>query len=336
MVGKKPFISVVITNKNALKWLPKCLTSLEKQTYKNFEVVFVDNMSTDDSLTFVKKKFPWVRIVINKVDGGFAGGNNVGVKNAKGEYVLLMNTDAFIDRDCLQKLSDYLKKNPSCHFGQLDERRYDKTFLPDRHLIFGMDPFGYPIGTNGRGPIFYADGAALLSKRSLYLKLGGFDEAFYLYLEDMDLSWRMQLAGEKVYYLENIPMYHYGGGTSVTTQATKNSYTTTAGRRYHAQKNNIRALIKNYSIGNLVWALPGSILLAFAEAYLYLLKGNVSGFIAIHKSVLWNLAHLNDTLSVRQKIQQSRKVKDDVILKNILKKVSKFESFKFHGVPLMR
>jgi hypothetical protein len=141
--------------------------------------------------------------------------------------------------------------------------------------------------------------------------------------------------GEKVYYLENIPMYHFGGGTSVTTQAKKNSYTTTAGRRYHAQKNNLRALIKNYSLSYLVWTLPISILLALGEAYLYLLRGNVSGFIAIHKALYWNCTHIGNTLAARKKIQSSRKVDDDEIFKNVVKLISKFESFKFHGVPLM-
>src|SRR3990167_8345343 len=99
-----PLISVIITNKNALKWLEKCLSSLEKQTFKNFEVVFVDNVSTDGSIKYVEKAFPQVRIIRNKKDLGFAGANNVGVEHAKGQYVFLINTDTELFPDTMEAL----------------------------------------------------------------------------------------------------------------------------------------------------------------------------------------------------------------------------------------
>jgi len=332
----KPFISVIITNKNAFKWLDKCLASLESQTYRNFEVLFVDNLSTDGSTEYVEKSFPWVQVIRNKIDLGFAGANNIGVKRAKGVYVFLMNTDAFLETDTLSKLASVLINNPEYHLMQLDEKKYDKSDLPDRYLIFSMDIFGYPVGTNGKGPIFYADGAALVATRKLFMQLNGFDEDFYMYLEDMDLSWRARIAGEKVYFLKNIYVYHSTGGTSVPTIMKGSSYTTTSSRRFHAQKNNLRSIIKNYSLANILWALPISLLLASAEGFLYLWKGNLAGFIALHKAIWWNIVHLSETLKERAYVQRLRRIHDSVIMKNMRYVISKLGSIKHHGIPNMK
>lgn len=332
---KAPTLSIVITNKNAMKWLDKCLTSLQKQTSKDFEVVFVDNQSTDGSYKYVQKKYPWVKTYLNKTDLGFAGANNEGVQKAKGEFVFLMNTDAYVDQNFVEKVLKALKDHPDCEYAQVNVKRYDKTYLPDKYLIFNMDIFGYPIGTNGKGRMFYADGAAVIMKRSLFLKLGGFDEKFFMYLEDLDLAWRSKLVGVKVFFFKDIVVYHFAGGTSATTHAEKNSYTTTSGRRFHAQKNNLRALLKNYSVINLLWALPGSIALALGEGVLYLLKGNVQGLLAMLKAIGWNIVYIDDTLRERKKVQAMRTVSDGAIIATLEKKISKWGSLMYHGVPKM-
>lgn len=331
-----PFFSVIITNKNAYKWLDKCLSSLNQQKFKNFEVIFVDNKSTDDSIEFVKRKFGWVKIVKNNKDLGYACANNLGAKIAKGIYLFLMNTDSYLKKDMFQKLSSILLNHPEYHLMQLDEKQYDKKCLPDRYLIFNMDLFGYPIGTNGKGPIFYADGAGLVITKKLFSRLRGFDEKFYMYLEDVDLSWRARLLGEKIYFIKNIHVYHYTGGTSISTHTTNRTYITTACRRYHAQKNNLRCLLKNYSFINVLWSFPVSVLLSSIEGFLYLIKGNLVGFIILHKAILWNIVYLVDTLKERKLTQRTRVISDDQILAITAKTISKFHTLQFHGIPSMK
>lgn len=331
-----PFISIIITNKNAFKWLNKCLTSLKQQVYKNFEVILVDNNSIDKSIKFVRRKFPWVKIIKNRQDEGYAQANNIGAEKARGEYLFLMNTDSYLAENTLQKLFSMLKKHPEYRLMQLDEKQYDKKSLPDRYLIFSIDCFGYPTGTNGKGPIFYADGAGLVISRELFKQLNGYDKKFYMYLEDMDLSWRARLLGEEVYFLRNIYVYHATGGTSLPTHADDVSYTTTVNRRYHAQKNNLRCLIKNYSAINILWALPVSILLASLEGFLYLIRGNFLGFAALHKAILWNVVNLYDTLKERRQIQKLRIVEDSIILARTVKIISKLHFLRNRGIPSMK
>ncbi len=334
--SSSPLISVIITNKNALRWLRKCLTSLKQQSYKNFEVIFVDNNSTDKSLQLVESKFRWVKTVKNERDEGYAKANNIGALKAKGSYLLLMNTDSYLEKNTLQKLSSLLIKHPEYRLMQLDEKEYDKSPLPDRYLIFSMDCFGYPIGTNGRGPIFYADGAGLVISAKLFKKLNGYDEKFYMYLEDMDLSWRARMSGEDVFFLKDVFVYHATGGTSIPTHTNTTLYTTTLNRRYHAQKNNLRALIKNYSVINILWSLPVSILLASLEGSLYLLRGNILGFAALHNAIWWNITNLPDTLLERKRVQKMRKVSDRFILVKTVKTISKFQSLIHFGIPQMK
>lgn len=331
-----PLISIIITNKNAFKWLDKCFSSLKRQSFKNFEVIFVDNKSTDGSVQFVEKKFPRVKVIKNRRDEGYAQANNIGAQNATGKYLLLMNTDSYLEKDAIRKLTFVFSKHPEYHLMQLDEKQYDKKPLPDRYLIFGIDCFGYPTGTNGKGPIFYADGAGLVITKKLFYQLNGYDKKFYMYLEDMDLSWRARLMGEEVYFLKNIFVYHSTGGTSLPTHINTFSYTTTVNRRYHAQKNNLRSLIKNYSFINVLWTLPVSISLASLEGFLYLTKGNVLGFLALHKAIAWNILNLPDTLKERRRIQKSRTVEDSVILARTIKIVSKFHFLRSRGIPSMK
>lgn len=328
-----PLISIVITCHNAYKFLDKCFSSLRTQTFKDFEVVFVDNDSPDQSLEFIKRKYPETVIVESLKDLGFAGANNLGATVTKGKYLFLLNADTYLDPDTMLKLSKYLKRHPDCHIGQMDIRNYTKTNLKDPPFTFNIDRFGYPIAP---GNIFYADGAGIIITRELFFKLRGFDERFYMYLEDLDLSWRARLIGEDVHILEGIYVFHYAGGTSVSTQLKQGNYTTSYRRRYDAQKNNLRSLIKNYALSTLIWTLPTSILLASAEGWLYLLKGNLRGFYLLHKAIWWNLVNIKDTLSARREIQGMRKISDKVILDYADKRISKFHSLLLHGVPRVK
>ncbi len=330
---QKKLFSVIISNKNAKKWLNKCFTSLKNQTYKNVEVIFIDNASTDDSVGFVKHRFPWVRIIVNKKDLGPGLAMNKAAKSARGKFLFFMNTDSYLDDDALEKLASILQQYPNYELVELSMKNYERTNMKDKPYKFGMDIFGYPMPSD---KIFYADvcGAAIL--KSLFDKIGGFDDKFYMYLDDLDLSWRVRMLGKDIQLLENVYIYHHTGGTSIPTSSLyhqKNTYTTTLSRRLHAQKNNIRTLLKNYSLPNLMWSLPISVMLASAEGFLYLIKGDVQGFFALHKAIWWNIINFPDTLKKRKKVQSQRVVGDSDILKYCEKKVAKVHSLLSHGIP---
>lgn len=331
----KPYFSIIITCKNALQWLEKCITSIQKQTYKQYEILFVDDGSTDTSLDFVKKNYPDIVIVENLANVGFARANNAGATVSKGTHLLILNADTYMDTGTLEIAAAYIAKHPSHSYMQLDIRKYDKSNMDGEACIFGMDRFGYPIW-KGSGEPFYADAAAMIIQRDLFFKLGGFDESYFIYLEDLDLAWRARLLGKQIHYIPQSYVYHFAGGTSVSTQNKKGSYVTTVRRRYDAQKNNLRSILKNFELSNVVWILPTSCAMASVEGFLYLLKGNISGFIALHKSILWNITHLTDTLAERKKMQSTRTISDKQLFEKIDKRISKLHSLLLFGVPSMK
>jgi len=328
-----PLISIIIANYNTIKWLEKCISSIQEQNYTNYEIIVVDDVSTDKSVEYLQKNFQNIIIIKNLKNIGYGGANNRGASVAKGEYLLILNVDTYLNKDTLRKLSDVIHKNPEYDLMQMDVKNYDKTEPKTKYRYTGMDIFGYPLGSN---TFFYADGCALVIKKSLYNKLHGFDESYFMYLEDIDLSWRARLLGSIVIFLKGINVYHYGGSTSVSTHSRGHEHATTFNRRFQTQKNNLRSLIKNYSLLTVLFTVPISCMLAFGEAWLFLLTGNFKGFVVLHKAVWWNVVHLPDTLQERMRIQKTRLLPDAEILKLCEKRLSKLDSFLAHGVPSLK
>src|SRR5579859_7220835 len=113
---RAPYLSIIITNYNAKKFFKRLFTSIRRQTFKDFEIIFVDNCSTDDSVIYLKENFPEVNVYVNKKDLGFSGANNVGARKAKGEYLLILNTDTYLAVDSLKNAITFMKKkeNRNC------------------------------------------------------------------------------------------------------------------------------------------------------------------------------------------------------------------------------
>lgn len=211
-----PTCSVVIVNWNGLQHLQVCLTSLEKQLFTDFEVILVDNASTDGSLEFLQSRFPRVRLLSQDRNLGFAGGCNAGIREARGRYVALLNNDTEADPGWLQELIAAIESNPNIGFCASKI-----LFFDDRRVI---DAAGDGFGTNGIGfkrghgefdkgydlptPVFGACAAAALYRRSLFERVGYFDEDFFLIFEDVDLSFRARLAGFQCLFVPTARVYH--------------------------------------------------------------------------------------------------------------------------------
>lgn len=328
-----PLISIIITNFNAYQWLDRCLGSIKQQKFSSYEVIFVDDGSTDGSYEYVQKKFSWCVCIKNTMNVGFAMSNNIGARAARGTYLFFLNADTYLEKDTLVKLAKAMYNNPAYTLAQLDIRKYDKSNMNGQACTFTIDRFGYPIWSGREDTIFYADAAAMVIKSAVFKELGGFDERFYIYLEDLDLSWRARICGYSVHFIPKVYAYHYAGGTSVSTHAKGKTYTTTVRRRFDAQKNNLCTILKNVELKNLIWMVPGSVLLASAEGFLYLLKGNVGGFFALHNAIMWNILNIAHTRNKRSAIQKRRTVADKEIFKHIDARISKLASFFSYGIP---
>ena len=214
-------VSIIVVNWNGERFLKDCLGALSGQSYANYEIILVDNGSSDDSVRFARKNFPEVKLVVLRENTGFTGGNTAGLNVAVGSFVGLVNNDARPEKTWLENL--------------IQPMLLDRTIgLCTSKLIFEdlrtLNSAGDGLTTAGVGfnrglgqevarfaatePVFGACGAAGLYRRRMLDEIGFLDEDFFLYDEDTDLNFRAQLAGWKCIYVPNAIAYHVANATS--------------------------------------------------------------------------------------------------------------------------
>ena len=308
-----PLVSIIVLNFNGKDHLKNCFESLKKQTYVKYECIMVDNASVDGSNVYVKKNFPWVKIIQNKENSGYAGGNNVGAKHAKGSYIVILNNDAEVDNRWLEEMMRVIKSDPLigiCGCKLVDSNR--RTTISSVGSSCDFYGFPYPIGANIENhnhytsliDVFLIAGAGFTIRSDLWNKLGGFDSKYFVYMEEMDLCWRAQLLGYRVVVNPLSTLYHPAIGATTG----KLAY---AKKRYFMERNTQRTLTKNYATTTIFKILPLYFALLLTESIFFLLiQRNTHLVLADLKSVLWNIRNFGDTWILHEKIQQSRKVND--------------------------
>lgn len=306
---KQNLISIIIVNYNGEKWLKKCLDSLSRQKDDNFEIILVDNNSSDGSAEFIKKNYLKVKIIQSAKNLGFAGGNNLGIKNAVGEYILILNNDAWLEDDFLKRIREFFAKN---HFDVVSalEAEYNSEKIKIKNFTTKVDPFGYTISLpqkdKNRQP-FNLCGFCLFFKKKLYEETGGLDENFFLYIEEIDWFWRLRLFDKKIGICEGLHVHHYGSGTV----GGKMQYLTFLCRN----RNIPQMLLKNYAWYNLLWVLP----IYFLQNIVEILYFSISGKFRLAYSYLagwvFIIKNLKKILAKRQWVQKSRKIGDGKIMK---------------------
>jgi len=215
-------ISIIIPNLNGEKFLKDCFDSIKNQEIdEEFEIIIVDNGSKDKSEEIVRNNYPEVRFIKLDKNYGFARAVNIGIKNSKGEYIVLLNNDTILDKNFLKNLKKSLDNNPEVGFCASRI-----LMMNDKNLIYGVGDFYKNNGTaelRGYGKlknlyekkefVFGACAAASIYRKELFEKIGLFDEDFFAYYEDVDLDWRSQLFGFKCLYVPEAIVYHYGSST---------------------------------------------------------------------------------------------------------------------------
>ncbi|MDB5180421.1 MAG: hypothetical protein JWO54_179 [Candidatus Saccharibacteria bacterium] len=218
---------ITILNWNGIKDTLDCLESFSKQTHEDYEILVIDNGSTDDSVNILKvinSSNANVNVLFNKANLGFAGGVNQGITyafNNNFEYIALLNNDAIVNENWLENLINTTSKVPDASVVTsllLNSRGNKIDSTSEQYSIWGM-PFPRSRGQHANtapesGYIFGATGGATLYKTSLFKEIGLFDESFFAYYEDVDVSFRAQLAGHKIYYTKDAIAYHKQGATS--------------------------------------------------------------------------------------------------------------------------
>ena len=176
-MAETSLVSIIIVNYNGKRWLKACFDSLYRQTYKNFEIIFVDNASKDNSVEFVKENYKKVKVIVNKDNLGFASGNNAGLKEAKGDFVLILNNDTWVKEDLLEKLLQSFVKIPNLCCVQpkiLLAEQADKldlcgSFWTDSTLLYhyGFHKSQTDPKYNNPMPFFSNNGACMLISKKV-------------------------------------------------------------------------------------------------------------------------------------------------------------------------
>jgi len=203
-------LSIIIVNYNNKQFLPDCLSSIYQSTKKiSLEVIFVDNNSSDNSVAFVKEKFPQVKIIQNKTNLGFCRANNKGLAVYQGRHALLLNTDTIVGAGALDQMVSFLDANQ--RIGAIGPKLLNTNGTPQHQGGLLAKKFWLskePI------PVNYVLGAALMVRREVIDKVGGLDENFFFSNDDLDWCRRMRKAGWPVYFLPQAQITHHGGFTT--------------------------------------------------------------------------------------------------------------------------
>jgi len=311
-----PRISVILITWNSAVYLPRCLDCLEAQTLKDFEVVLVDNGSTDGSLDGVESRWPGLTLHVERLDEnrGFAAANNIGARMARGHWLALLNADAFPEPDWLAQLLRAAENNPEFTFfasRQIQANAHDLLDgAGDAYHISGLAwrrCAGFPAAQFGLEPeeVFSPCAAAALYPRQAFLQVGGFDEDFFSYHEDVDLGFRLRLQGFRCLYVPDAVVQHIGSAAL----GAQSDFAL-----YHWQRNFIWSFIQNMPSALLWEALPAHLMANIIHIVGYTIRGRGKVVLKAKKDALRGLSR---TLRKRQEIQKTRKVSSVELLRTM-------------------
>lgn len=322
-------MSVNIVNYNGKRFLPDFFDSLFKQTYKNFEVIFVDNNSTDGSVDYVRHNYSQVRIIENKDNSGYAEGNNIGYKNSRGEFILIINNDTILKEDLIEKMLKAFDEIPDLGAVQPMVRLMNEKEKLDACGSFWTNTgFNYHYGIykkaslsiyNNSFPVYGIKGMCMMIPRKVIEKTGLFDSDFWCYFEETDFCHRVWLAGYECWYYPETFIYHHMGGTSKK----KSSHFI----QYHSFKNRLCSYLKNLGSVEMIKVLPIYFLFNFAWSAAFLLKLDINNFFVVYQATWWNVAHFGETMVKRNKIQKMLRKKTD---KEIFQKTRKNPNMSYY------
>lgn len=295
-----PETSVVIPNWNGRDLLDTCLSSLKRQIYQDFEIIVVDNGSTDDSIQFIRSSYPEVRICKLQVNKGFCVAVNCGIKSAQGKYVALLNNDTEVDPAWLGELTKALHENPDVGFCASKMINFFNRNLIDNAGDM-LCYYGHTVGRNEIDTgqydqprfLFSACAGAAIYRSEMFETVGLFDEDFFAYYEDIDLGIRAQLMGYKCLYVPTAVVYHM-------IQATSNQIP--ARRFIWMQRNIVIVHLKNMSLRLLIQIIPTFFLLHTYSTFLYFIKTkDIRTIVRMYYSVI---RILPSTIRKRRHIQE--------------------------------
>lgn len=313
-------VSIIIVNYNGKSLLKDCIESIYSTEAVEAELIVVDNASMDDSCDLLKKRFPDVRLIELDRNHGFAGANNIGVDNARGEYIVFLNNDTIVSKGWLQALFDVMSDSPSIGVAGSKLLFYDfpeKINSAGANIVFNGG--GYDIGfmeedrgqydmTAERGAVC---AASMMVRKDEFLYLGGFDPIYFMYFEDVDLCWRYWLSGYRVVYVPESIVYHRFGGTSGMDRHTPL-------RVFYGTRNSLFNILKNYELKHIPLPFLFNIVFHFLKFSYFVVSFRGSSAVEVPRAYYFFLKNIKEIIKKRGSIKKMRKVEDRYLFKKSL------------------
>ena len=215
-MNEKSLISIIVLNYNAGELLLNCINSLKKSTYQNIEILVVDNISSDDSHTKCKKQFPDIKLIQNRKNLGYCGGNNVGIKEAKGEFIVILNPDTIVEENWLDEMFNAFNEFGDGLYQPKIISLNESDIIQSTGNMIHVFGFGFARDKGKKiiekkeeiEKIGYASGTCLFTTKEVLEKVGLLDEFLFLYHDDLDFGWRAAQIGINSYYVPKSKIFH--------------------------------------------------------------------------------------------------------------------------------
>jgi len=291
MTDFKPLVSIISINYNEKEATLDLLSSIQKLEYKNFEVIIIDNASREDPSADISRLFPEVKIIMSDENLGFAGGNNLGIKEAKGEYLFFVNNDAVLSSDCISPLLETFQKHkdagavsPKFHYYNqpniIEYAGYSSiNSITGRNSTIGANEIDHGQ-YDQEGVTNYTHGGGMMVPKNIIELVGPMPEDYFLYYEEFDWCEKMKSAGYQIYYQPKALVRHKVS-VSVGKNSTVKTYYLNRNRIYFMKRNKSTLSYITFMIFLILFTIPKNIIQ-------FLVKNEKENLSAFRQAILWN------------------------------------------------
>jgi len=312
-MNENPLVSVIVLNYNAGELLLNCIESVKKSAYKNLEIIVVDNISTDKSQKICKEKHPDIKLIQNDENFGYCEGNNIGIREAEGDYIIILNPDTIVESNWIEELISAYNKFGEGLYQPKNLSLNEKTVYMSAGNMLNIFGFGYAREKGNKDEnqfnkieeISYASGTCLFTSSAVLKKVGLFDPFIFLYHDDLDLGWRASQLGIKSYYVPTSLIYH----------AESYSLKWNAEKFYWLERNRKYCILTHYSKQTYSKIFPTLLAVDFFVWMFYLTKGFLGSKIRAELDIIKN----RKAIKIKYEELESKKIVSD---KELLAKFS--------------
>ena len=304
-MSENPLVSVIVLNYNAGELLLNCIESVKKSAYKNLEIIVVDNISTDKSQKICKEKYPDIKLIQNNENFGYCEGNNIGIREAKGDYIIILNPDTIVESNWIKELISAYNKFGEGLYQPKHLSLNEKTVYMSAGNMLNIFGFGYAREKGNKDKnqfnkieeISYASGTCLFTSSNVLKKVGLFDPFIFLYHDDLDLGWRASQLGIKSYYVPTSIIYH----------AESYSLKWNAEKFYWLERNRKYCILTHYSKQTYSKIFPTLLAVDFFVWIFYLTKGFLGSKIRAELDIIKN----RKAIKIKYEELESKKIVSD-------------------------